>query len=163
MSRSSKLLLLEEHIGLLVRHFGIRRVRAVVAKFPIEGDEEARTPSHRAVSSEQKQPRRTVAYELEFIRDSDPEKHRLLSEFLSRLKNRDILPESQDIRHFAQMVGLKDIRGKSRKDMIPTLMRSLLSRATDNLRIDIEHAEDISQQQRQEGYSVLTDKLLGRR
>jgi len=85
----------------------------------------------------------------------------LLSEFLGHLKNREILPESQDIRLFAQLIGLKDIGGKSRRDMIPALMRFLLEQPTERLRIDLQNAANISEQQRQQGFSVLTDKLLG--
>jgi RNA polymerase-interacting CarD/CdnL/TRCF family regulator len=105
----------------------------------------------------------TVASALELIQSSDPEKYRLLKEFHARLQDRKTLPESQDIRQFAQLVGLKEIHGKSRKDMIPTLMRFLLERATDRLRTEIPRADDISEQQRQEGFSILTDKLLSHR
>jgi len=163
MSHLSRSLLLEEEIGLLVKHFGEQRVRAAVAKFSTNGDKEPRRPPRRTAPGDQKPTRPTVADVLDSIRDADPEKYRLLSGFLIRLKERNILPESQDIRHFAQLVGLKDIRGKSRKDMIPTLMRFLLERTTERLRIDLLRADNISQQQRQEGFSVLTDKLLGQR
>ena len=113
------------------------------------------------MSRDQKPTRLPVANALELIRGSDPEKHRLLSEFLGHLKDRKILPESQDIRHFAQLIGLKDIGGKSRKDMIPTLMRFLLEQPTERLQIDLQSADNISEEQRQQGFSVLTDKLLG--
>ena len=162
MSRSSKSLLLEEQIGLLVKHFGIRPVRAAVAKFSTEGDEERGTPPRKAVASGHKQSRPSIANDLESIRDSAPDKYRLLCDFLSRLRDRQVLPESQDIRHFAQLVGLKDIRGKSRADMIPKLMRFLLEQPVERLRIDIQGAANISEQQRQRGFSVLADKLIGK-
>jgi hypothetical protein len=113
------------------------------------------------VSHDQKPTRPTVADALELIRGSDPEKHRLLSEFLGHLKDRKILPESQDIRYFAHLIGLKDVGGKSRRDMIPRLMRFLLEQPTERLRIDLQSAANISEEQRQQGFSVLTDKLLG--
>ncbi|MGA2263519.1 MAG: hypothetical protein ABSH28_19050 [Acidobacteriota bacterium] len=81
---------------------------------------------------------------------------------MSRLKNRQILPESQDIRHFAQIIGLKDIGGKSRKALIPKLMRFLIDQPVERLTIGIESANNISEQQRQMGFSVLTDKLLNK-
>jgi hypothetical protein len=163
MSRSSRSLLLEEEIELLVRHFGVQRVRSAVKKVSTNGDEDLDAPPRRTVPNGRKPAQPTVPEVLELVRRSDPEKHRLLSEFLVSLKDRKVLPESQDIRHFAQLVGLKDIQGKSRRDMIPTLMRFLLERATEKLRVDIRRADNISEQQRQEGYSVLTDKLLGQR
>lgn len=163
MSHSSKSRLLEEEIELLIRHFGLQRVRSAVKKFSTNGDEDSDAPTRKIMSSLRKPTQPTVAEALELVRRSDPEKHRLLSEFFIRLKDRETLPESQDIRQFAQLVGLKEIRGKSRKDMIPTLMRFLLDRDTEKLRSDIRRADSISEQQRQEGFSVLTDKLLGHR
>ena len=70
------------------------------------------------------------------------------------------MPESQDIRHFVQLIGLKEIAGKSRKDMIATLMRFLVEQPTERLQFDIDKAANVSEQQRQRGFSVLTDKLL---
>jgi hypothetical protein len=162
MSRSPRSLLLEEEIDLLVRHFGAQRVRSVVERFSIKGDEEPSTP-RKTVPSNRKPTQPTVASSLQLIRGSDPEKYHLLSEFLVRLRDRRVLPESEDIRHFAQLIGLKDIQGKSRKDMIPRLMRFLIDRETERLRVDVQRADNISQQQRQEGFSVLTDKILGER
>lgn len=161
MTYSSRSRLLQEEIDLLVRHFGIQRVRSAVEKLSTNGDED--TARRRTVFAGRKPMQATVANSLELIRGSDPEKYRLLSQFFSRLKDRETLPEAQDIRHFAQLVGLKDIQGKSRKDMIPTLMRFLLERAAEKLRIDILRADNISEQQRREGFSILTDKLLSQR
>ncbi len=132
-----------------------------MAKVAIEDEDEVQKSPRRSVSPDQKSTRSPVANALELIRESDPEKYRLLSEFLGHLKERKILPESQDIRHFAQLIGLKDIGGRSRRDMIPTLMRFLLEQPTERLQIDLQSATNISEEQRQQGYSVLTDKLLG--
>ncbi len=65
-------------------------------------------------------------------------------------------------RHFAQIVGLKDIDGKSRKEMIPKMMRFLMEMPVERLRVSIENASNISERQRQMGFSILTDKLIGR-
>jgi len=160
MSHSSRTSLLEEALVLLVRHFGEPRVRAALTKI-FNGSNEKRPRSKRkTVSGDQMPSRPTIVHALELIRESDPEKHLLLIQFLRYLKERKVLPESQDIRHFAQLIGLKDIRGKSRKDMIPTLMRFLVEQPTDRLQIDLQSANGISEQERQRGFSVLTDKLL---
>jgi hypothetical protein len=162
MSHSPKSLLLDEEIELLVRHFGVRKVRAALAKVSTAGEMTPPKPILQTVLRNQKPIRTTVVKALGSIRETSPDKHRLLTEFWSRLKDRQILPESQDIRHFAQLVGLKDISGKSRKDMIPKLMRFLLEQPVDRLRIDIQSADNISEQQREEGFSILADKLLGK-
>src|SRR2546426_1059840 len=109
MSQSLKSLLLEEEIALLVKYFGMQRIRAALAKVPAGGDEERRAPTRKMKPRSPRPPiRATVTQGLESIRERDPEKYLLLSEFLRRLEDRQILPESQDIRQFAQIVGLKD-------------------------------------------------------
>src|SRR5258708_7034056 len=107
MSSSAKSLLLEEEINLLVKHFGVQRVRAALEKVSIEDNERQRTPTPKLVPRLQKPLRATIADDLESIRERVPEKYRLLSEFHNRLKDRQILRETQDIRHFAQFIGLK--------------------------------------------------------
>ena len=97
---------------------------------------------------------------LEQLRQEDQEKYRLLTAFFKRLKDKVVLPESQDIRQFAQIIGQKDIDGKSRKDMLPRLMCFLLEKPTERLKVDIEAAANVSEQQRKQGFSVLADKLL---
>lgn len=161
MNHSSKSSFLEESITLLAQHFGVERVRTALAKVSIKSNEGQQKPTRQSVSPNHKPNRPTIVNALESLRLGHPEKHRLLVEFLSDLKDRKILPESQDVRHFAQLIGLKDIRGKSRKDMIPTLMHFLMEQPTERLRIDLRSAANISEQQRRQGFSVLTDKLLG--
>jgi len=162
MSRSSRSLLLAEEIDLLVRHFGIQRVRGALAKVSIEDDEKLRVATRKDAPRGQTPIRGNGVNAIASIREIHPEKHRLLSEFLIRLRDRQVLPQSQDIRHFAQIIGLKEISGKSRKDMVPKLMRFLIEQPIEKLRIDIEGATNISERQRQMGFSVLTDKLLGK-
>ncbi|MBI3831835.1 MAG: hypothetical protein HY291_20100 [Planctomycetes bacterium] len=163
MSYSSKSSFLEEAVSLLVHHFGVQKVRKVLAKVSNGIDEKKQKPLHTPVPPEQKLSRPTVAAALELIREREPEKHRLLSEFYSRLKDRKTLPESQDIRHFSQLVGLKILDGKSRKDMILPLMFFLVDQPIERLSIDLKSADNISERQRQLGYSVLTDKLVGKK
>lgn len=162
MSSSSRSLLLEQEVALLIQHFGVVRVRAAVRKVANGNDNEPQKLPRRSGPSETGRMRPSIANGLESLRKTNPEKHRLLSQFLNQLKDRRILPEAQDIRHFAHIIGLKNISGKSRKDMIPPLMRFLLEQPNERLWTDLEKAKNISEQQRQEGFSVLTDKLLGK-
>jgi hypothetical protein len=154
--------LLTEQINVLVKHFGIERVRKAVAKVPPEDGKELRRPARKNGARSQGRIRPNGISSLESIRKTHPEKHRLLSEFVLRLKSRQVLPESQDIRHFVQIIGLKEIGGKSREDMLPKLIRFLVDQPIDKLRADIEGASNISEQQRLMGFSVLTEKLLGK-
>ena len=50
--------------------------------------------------------------------------------------------------------------GKSREQLIPKLMRFLLSEPIGRLRLNIEKAASISEAQRQKSFSVLADKLM---
>src|SRR5579872_3801453 len=100
MSRTSKSLLLEDEIGLLVKHFGVEKVRAALSKILIKGNEESHSPVRKGAPNVKGPIHATIADALESIREQSPEKYRLLSQFLTHLKARDILPESQDIIHF---------------------------------------------------------------
>jgi hypothetical protein len=152
---------LTEQIELLVRHFGVKRVQGAIAKFKLQSEEQPpQAAGRKDVARSQRPIRANGASAIDSIRQGSPEKHSMLSEFLIRLKDRRVLPESQDIRYFAQEIGLKEISGKSREDMIPKLMRFLMEQPVEKLRSEIEAASNISEQQRQMGFSVLTDKLL---
>jgi hypothetical protein len=158
MIPKSKKTFVEDAVGLLVEHFGVDRVRIALAKVS-EGAVKApkAQPSPR-FSKQQTNP--SVTSMLEQIRQDDEEKYRLLTDFYVRLKSKIVLSDSQDIRYFSHNIGLKEIGGKSRKDMIPKLMRFLLEQPVEQLRVYIESAANVSEQQRQQGFSILTDKLL---
>lgn len=161
MTRKARQSLVDEAVGLLVKHFGADRVRAALPKASNGAVRASEREPNSGSSRPDLQASPTVTSMLEQLRQTDEEKYRLLAGFYTQLKDRTVLPESQDIRHFAQLIGLKEISGKSRKDMVPKLMRFLLEQPTERLQVDIETAPNVSEQQRQKGFSVLTDKLLG--
>ena len=163
MNHSETTAFLEETVSLLVEHFGADRVRAAVAKVSNGVIQASEMVAHAPVHKPARQVHLNVTSTLEQLRSTDEEKHRLLSEFYTRLKDRKILPDSQDIRHFALNIGLTEIRGKSRRDMIGALIRFLSEEPTQQLQIEIERAEGISEQNRRQGFSVLADKLMGGR
>jgi hypothetical protein len=153
---------LEDQLGVLVKHFGIGRLRRAIARIPDGADGENSASAKRKPNRSRKPSRQNGVRFVESIRETDPEKYRLLDEFLLRLRDMRILPEAQDIRQFAGNIGIKEFGGKSREEMIPKLIRLLSERPTRRLRDDIAGAENISEHQRQRGFSVLADKLLGK-
>jgi hypothetical protein len=153
---------LKETIELLIYHFGEDAVLAALADVSTHPLKKRVKPLRKSNNKNQKPTTQTIAGALESIREQNPEKHRLLSEFLSDLAARRTLPQAEDIRYFAQGAGLKAIEGKSRKDLIPNLMRFLLTLSTDRVRSEIQKAAHISEEQRRQGFSILTDKLLGK-
>ncbi len=161
MSRKSRSSFLEEGVRLLVEYFGVDKVRAALAKVSNGGLATSERQGDRRSTESSRQPTPSMTSMLEQLRLNDEQKHHLLADFYAHLKDRKVLPESQDIRHFAQLIGLKEIGGKSRKDMLPRLMRFLLDQPTERLKADIDTAGSVSEQQRQQGFSVLTDKLMG--
>jgi hypothetical protein len=160
MSRESSSSFLEEAIGLLVRHFGLERVQASLAKVSKVVSDSSKSQPHSSSIKADHQANPSVSSILERVRRTDEDKHRLLNDFHDHLKGRRILPESQDIRHFAQLIGLKEVVGRSRKDMVHQLIRFLAQLPLENLERDIKRASGISEQQRQQGFSRLTDKLM---
>lgn len=159
MSRKSTSTYLQDLVELLVDHFGVGPVRSALARVSNGAVEKSESPSRpRAGRAPHGAP--SVATLLEDLQLTDPEKFRLLSDFFSRLKSKTVLPDAHDIRHFSQLIGFKEIDGKSRNDMMAKLMRVLIERPNERLRHDIESAASVSEQQRKQGFSVLTDKIL---
>jgi hypothetical protein len=147
-------------IELLIRQFGVERVRSALDKVTEKVTE--KLEAH-AQSSSRTLPQRnatTVTSGLEKLKQLDEGKYTLLSDFYRQLRDGSLLPEAQDIRHYAQMIGLKEISGKSRKDMIRKLMLFLFEQPAARLKVDLQKAASVSEQQRGEGFSILTDKLL---
>jgi len=159
MTRTSRTKLLEESLQVLVTHFGSQNVRAALARVAPD-DHRSSVASVTNDDPRKRSPRPRVAQLLEGLRQAEPERHRLLETFLSDLRQRRVLATPDDIRHFANAVGVKAIPGRSRRDMIPNLIGFLVTLPVARLRDALESAVGISEESRQRGYSVLTDKLL---
>lgn len=159
--RPSKSSYLDSTITLLVQHFGREKVKKSLLKAIKSVDEiSANNPNLPAIKTSQRSSS-NITSALELLRQKDEETYRLLNDFYSAIKEQRVLPESQDIRQFAYLIGLKEITGKSRKDMTPKLIRFLCDLPIERLQAEIKKAANISEQERQRGYSILTDKLLG--
>jgi hypothetical protein len=148
-------------IDTLVKYFGRERVQDALEKSALGYPKKAKAPFKRNAADENKAPSLNIVDDIEAIRETDLEKYNLIKDFYERLKARRILPEAQDIRHFAHLIGVKRIDGKSRREMISPLLRVLMEMPAERLDTEMRRAEDISERQRQQGFSVLTDKLLG--
>jgi hypothetical protein len=70
------------------------------------------------------------------------------------------LPDSEDIRQFAQTIGIKELKGRSRADLISNVIVFLASASREVQTNAIGQSAGISAAKRNEGFSVLTDKLL---
>src|SRR5260370_37617452 len=106
MSDASKETFVEDAVSVLVQHFGAERVRDALARVSKVSDSARLKSAAEPSNGSDRQPAHpSIAKSLETIRESDAAKHRLLSELHGLLKDRTILPESQDIRHFAQLIG----------------------------------------------------------
>lgn len=160
MKRTSRALFVEQSVRLLVEHFGQTLVRDALDKVSNSLSEslESSANSPSEISHHPLYP--SVSRMLEELRQHDVDKFNLLSDFYLELKSRKVLPESQDIRQYAQLVGLKNIKGKSRLDLVRGLMRFLLELPVERLQVELKRAENVSEEQRKRGFSILTDKLL---
>ena len=150
---------LEDAISLLIEHFGVDQVATALTKV----SKQYKTPNKQLNSSSSKignKKKKNILSELSQIQEHDKKKHHILNNFYEDLKNKRVLPESQDILQFAQIIGLKEIDGRSRKVLVPKLMRFLLELPMEQLDANLKKAGEISEEDRQKGFSVLTDKLL---
>jgi hypothetical protein len=153
--RLSGAAMLADTIRLLIQHFGEEKVLSAVEKA---------TGGKRTKKSELTRKKTgtklTITDELDELRTTDREKYDLLTPFLNRLEERHVLKDAQDIRHFIQVIGVKHVTGKSRKELIPSLIRSMISMSVQDIYDGIAKSDSISEDQRQKGFSILTDKLL---
>lgn len=152
--------ILEDMLRLLIRNFGADAVaKAAASLLP---QRKSRPQEHKVTRPRRESAVATTGELLEKIRKGDAAKYRLLSDFYLRLRDNEILKDTQDIRLFATSVGIKEIQGKSRKELVPRLMRLLIVMPFNRLQRPVESADSISETNRERGYSVLTDKLLGK-
>jgi hypothetical protein len=160
MTKQSIEVFVDELVRLLVEHFGLDLVRASLARLSIRA--RRTTPSSQGSASAQPNRKRStiVPDMLEQLQHEDAAKHGLLAGFYDQVRDKTVLPEPQDIRYFAQVIGLKDISGRSRKEMVPKLMRFLLDQPVERLQIYLDKAPTISERHRRKGFEVITEKLL---
>lgn len=161
MTQEPKQAFVDEAVALLVKHFGVAAVRTALENVSDGRVKSTRSRPARDSSKRSGSSSPTVTSMLEQLRQDDEVKYRLLVGFYTQLKDRTVLPESQDMRHFAHRIGLKGLHGKSRKDMVPRLMRFLLDQPIDRLQTHMETAASVSELNRRKGFSVITDKLMG--
>ncbi len=101
MNRKSRSSFLEEEVKLLVQYFGVDRVQTALSKVSNGAVEAPQRQSRRQSAEPDHQANPSVTSLLEQLRQMDEVKHRLLTDFYTQLKDKKVLPESQDIRHFA--------------------------------------------------------------
>jgi hypothetical protein len=149
-----------EILRTLVRHYGVASVRVALDRL---SNGQTLTANENVTRQKRGKRKPAILEMLAPLRSTSPERFDLLTDFYGDLMAGKILPEVQDIRQFAQLIGLKELDGQSRRELIPKLLMFLMNQHRDQLKADIEIAGSISDQQRKLGYSILTDKLLGDR
>ncbi|MGC9985432.1 MAG: hypothetical protein ABSF35_17595 [Polyangia bacterium] len=158
MTRARNNQFLEDQLRLLVSHFGHEKVRFALAR--VVPSEPAEQPVARRRVDRFASHGETVDVALASIKQADPSRYDALQSFAQRLRRREILLEPQDIRHFCQEAGIKGLQGRSRRELVPALLRSMLGLPTERLLPLIARAADISETSRRQGFSILTDRLL---
>jgi hypothetical protein len=159
MTRSPKSSFLDEQLTLLLRHFGAAKTRAAFER-ALKNNPELSNELLLAVVRNGRAKFRSDVVTLAELEKTDKAKYRLLSKFKADLNERKVLRESQDIYQFAQSIGLKGIKGWVRRDMISPLIDYLITLPLERLRPELKSATTISEDVRQQGFSLLTDKLL---
>ncbi len=170
---------LRESLLLLVRLCGVDMVKTALkdveaATAPEQQTEprgteprraELRGTERRATTPRGREPRgtehrATIPRAISLLEETDRTKYDLLKSFFTCIDSGTILPEAEDIRRFVELLGIKQLPGKSRRDLIPKLANVLAELPLVRLEQLIAKAGDISENKRREGYSLLTDKLL---
>lgn len=156
MKRSSRDEYLDQALRALVAFFGVEAVKRGVEVIERKGAEPKQPQSDR--------PTRTgLPKVIASLAVSDEARFDLLRPFFERILAGEVLPQSEDIRRFGELLRVKEpFPGKSRRDLIGHLAGLLLKVPLDELRTLIRDAEAIREEQRRKGFSLLTDHLLRR-
>jgi hypothetical protein len=155
MKRSSRDEYLDQTLRALVAFFGVEAVKHGIAVIERIEAGPKRPPSDRPASTG------GLPKVIAALSGSDPARFDLLRPFFERIVAGEVLPQSEDIRRFAELLRVKEpFPGKSRRDLISHLAGSLLKVPVDELRTLIHQADSIREEQRRKGYSLLTDHLL---
>ncbi|MBI2741579.1 MAG: hypothetical protein HYX38_34225 [Rhodospirillales bacterium] len=159
MSKKVTLSFLERMLGLMVSHFGAAEVRATLDRLTndIRGPTSISQDTAPRLRTKAGPPVRQV---LEELKKKDEEAHSIVSEFYSRLLDRKVLPQSEDVRRFGHLIGMKKVPGKARKDMLPIVVRTLVELPVERIKSAVASAATMSEEQRRQGYGILTDRLL---
>jgi hypothetical protein len=62
------------------------------------------------------------ASSLSSLQKDSPEKFAMLTAFVKDIRRREILRDAEDIRLFAEMAKVKNLDGKSRRELVPGLL-----------------------------------------
>jgi hypothetical protein len=94
------------------------------------------------------------------IKESEPEKYKLLSKFREDLLDGRLLPTMRDLRAFAVEVGLPELSQSSRQKAVAPVIRSLMSLPLDDVRAIIQAIATYDSHDRDlEGWSnIILDK-----
>ena len=91
------------------------------------------------------------------LKDSDPQRYSILSEFELMLRRQEPPPSLEDIRHIGRAISKDFLPGKSRKEAIPRLMTLLVKMPPEMLREKLSKVLD--NVQLGEGYESSYQKL----
>jgi len=149
---------LHESLVLLVRLCGVAAVKAALKD--IEAPVTTEGPKTQTVPDRRPAGHATVPRAVAVLEETDKPKHALLKSFFERIDSGTVLPAADDIRLFVELLGIKHMSGRARRDLIPKLAQSLVELPLAKLEELLPKADDISAAKRRNGYSVLTDKLL---
>jgi hypothetical protein len=154
--------ILQEMVEVLVRSFGATRVKSAVTEVEREQLRCSLSPAQIKPIVNRRSSSRSISVAAIFnqLQRTEPDKHALLSEFYGKLMDGKLLVEAQDVRIFGQAVGIKRFAGRSRRDLISELIRFMVVQSSDSIKESLREVGSISEARRQQGYSVLTEKLL---
>lgn len=97
---------------------------------------------------------------LSSLRETEPEKYEVLSEFERLLKNKQVLETHEGLRRFAESLSKDFIAGKSRADSINPLLRILLPKSTVEIEREISKVASFGVRGDTDGYLRLAKYLI---
>jgi len=151
---------LEKVLKTLIDRFNIDSVQNAFDQLKNTSNNEVSPPQKDKKDKPKRVKRNSVLEIIDSLKESDINKHNTLTDFYKKLKSNMVLREAEDIRYFSHIIGMKEISGKSRNELVSSLIRFLSTINLSELIEMIKKSENISSNQRQSGFGILTDRLL---
>jgi hypothetical protein len=151
---------LRESLLLLVRLCGLDAVRSALSALDDQAAQIDATAGAAKQVPSPTVPRTWVPRAVATLQETEPDKYAVLRAFFSTVESGELLPESEDVRRFAESLGLKQVHGTKRRELIAKLADPMVLLTVERIRELVDQAKKISAQERNKGYSILTDKLL---
>ncbi len=155
MKPSLREIYLRDALAALVRFYGFHAVTDALTALETPSSKSKNVRAVKTKRDESGIPRAILA-----LHEMDPPRYDLLRSFFASVQLGEVLVEAEDVRIFAEIAGLKELRGRSRRDLVPRLAEYLATLPVEELSSILAKASGVSSRERNQGFATITDRMM---